>query len=179
MRKHKRSSLAMRKLENIKRKPTERISQTIFYVIIAIIAIAFALFYLVGYNTQSEEDPSFFAPLLTDVLLVLMIFLLVLAAVIGLVAVYIGLKKRDKGDKIVNGVPAAKISAITFGVTFVVMLLTFIIGSTDSLIINGHKFTDVVELKLTDMFVSTSLIMMAIAVGVMIFGYTRYIRKEK
>lgn len=169
----------MGKLKNINHKPTERISQMVFYIIIGLITIAFALFYLVGYNTQSEEDPSFFAPMLTDVLLVLMIVLLIAAAVIGLTAVYVGLKKRDKGDRVVNGVPAAKISSITFGVTFAVLLITFIFGPTDSMMINGHQFTDVVSLKLTDMFVSTSIVMIVIAVGVMVFGYTRYIRKEK
>lgn len=169
----------MGKLKNISHKPTERISQMVFYIIIGLITIAFALFYLVGYNTQSEEDPSFFAPMLTDVLLVLMIVLLIAAAAIGLTAVYVGLKKRDKGDRVVNGVPAAKISSITFGVTFAVLLITFIFGPTDSMMINGHQFTDVVSLKLTDMFVSTSIVMIVIAVGVMVFGYTRYIRKEK
>ena len=43
----------MGKFSNISRKPTERISQTVFYVIIGLVAVAFALFYLVGYNTQS------------------------------------------------------------------------------------------------------------------------------
>ena len=165
----------MGKFSNISRKPTERISQTVFYVIIGLIA----LFYLVGYNTQSVEDPSFVSPMLTDVILVLMIVLLAAAAVVGIAAVYVGLRKRDKSDRTVNGVPAAKISTITFGVTFAVLLLTFIFGSTDSMMINGHQFTDVVSLKLTDMFVATSIVMIVLAIGAMVFGYTRYIRKEK
>ena len=144
----------MGKFSNISRKPTERISQTVFYVIIGLIAVTFALFYLVGYNTQSVEDPSFVSPMLTDVILVLMIVLLAAAAVV-------------------------KISTITFGVTFAVLLLTFIFGSTDSMMINGHQFTDVVSLKLTDMFVATSIVMIVLAIGAMVFGYTRYIRKEK
>lgn len=169
----------MGKFSNISRKPTERISQTVFYVIIGIIAVTFALFYLVGYNTQSVEDPSFVSPMLTDVILVLMIVLLAAAAVVGIAAVYVGLRKRDKSDRTVNGVPAAKISTITFGVTFALLLLTFIFGSTDSMMINGHQFTEVVSLKLTDMFVATSIVMIVVAIGAMVFGYTRYIRKEK
>lgn len=132
-----------------------------------------------GYNTQSVEDPSFVSPMLTDVILVLMIVLLAAAAVVGIAAVYVGLMKRDKSDRTVNGVPAAKISTITFGVTFAVLLLTFIFGSTDSMMINGHQFTDLVSLKLTDMFVATSIVMIVLAIGAMVFGYTRYIRKEK
>lgn len=117
--------------------------------------------------------------MLTDVILVLMIVLLAAAAVVGIAAVYVGLMKRDKSDRTVNGVPAAKISTITFGVTFAVLLLTFIFGSTDSMMINGHQFTDLVSLKLTDMFVATSIVMIVLAIGAMVFGYTRYIRKEK
>ena len=156
-----------------KRRPTEKISQTVLYVIIGISAVVFALFYLVGYNMQSVEDPSFNAPLLTDALLILMMLLLVIAAVC------IGLRKRDPSDKVVNGVPAAKISTITFGVTFVLLLVTFIFGSTDTMMINGHQFNDVVSLKLTDMFVMTSIVMIVLAVIAVIFGYTRYIRKGK
>lgn len=169
----------MRKHENIHHWPTEKISQTILYIIVGLTILIFALFYLVGYNMQSVEDPSFNAPLLTDVLLIFMVLLLTVAAVIGIAAVIVGLRKRDSGDKVVNGVPAAKISFITFGVTFLLLLLTFVFGSTDSMMINGHQFTDVVALKLTDMFVQTSLVMIVIAVAAMIFGYTRYIRKGK
>ena len=108
-----------------------------------------------------------------------MMLLLVVAEVIGIAAVCIGLRKRDPSDKVVNGVPAAKISTITFGVTFVLLLVTFIFGSTDTMMINGHQFNDVVSLKLTDMFVMTSIVMIVLAVIAVIFGYTRYIRKGK
>lgn len=169
----------MIKFTSIKKKPTEKISQVVLYTIIIISALIFALFFLVGYNTPSVEEPGFDAPLLTDALLILMIVLLIIAIIIGVVAVILGLKKRDSGDKTVNGVPAAKISLITFGFTFLLLVVTFIFGSTDSMIINGHQFTDVLSLKITDMFVASSIVMIIIAVAAMIFGYTRYIRKDK
>lgn len=169
----------MKKLDkNVRHWPTEKISQTVLYIIVGISILVFALFFLVGYNMQSTEDPSFKAPLLTDALLILMIVLLVVASIIGVVAVIVGLRKRDPGDRVVNGVPAAKISSITFGLTFLILLLTFIFGSTDSMMINGKQFTDVFSLKITDMFVQTSIVMIIIAIGAMIFGYTRYIRKK-
>lgn len=169
----------MKKLRNIRKWPTEKISQTVLYILVGLSALVFLLFYLVGYNMQSVENPDFNAPLFTDVLLVFMLLLLVAAIVIGGVAAYFGIKKSDASDKVVNGVPSAKISAITFGFTFVVLVLTFIFGSTDSMLINGHQFTDVFSLKLSDMFVLTSLIMILVAIGAVIFGCTRYIRKEK
>lgn len=169
----------MRKLKNIHKCPTEKISTAVLYTIICVVAIVFALFYLVGYNMPSVEEPSFNAPLLTDVLLILMMVLFVIAAIVGVVAVIKGLQKRDPSDKVINGVPAAKISFITFGVTFLLLLLTFIFGSTDTMMINGHQFNDVLSLKLTDMFVQTSLVMIVLAICAVIFGYTRYIRKGK
>lgn len=162
-----------------RRWQTEKISQTVLYAIIGVAVVVFALFYLVGYNMPSVEEPSFNAPLLTDALLILMIVLLVVAAIIGIGAVVIGLRKRDSGDKVVNGVPAAKISMLTFGITFLLLVATFVFGSTDSMMINGHQFTDVLALKLTDMFVQTSIVMIVLAVCAVIFGYTRYIRKGK
>lgn len=169
----------MRKLRQAGRWQTEKISQAVLYAIVAVAVLVFALFYLVGYNTPSMDEPGFNAPLLTDALLVLMIVLLALAAGIGIVAVFVGLRKKDKSDKVVNGVPAARISAITFGVTFLLLLVTFIAGSTKSMMINGHQFTDALALKITDMFVATSICMIFIAVCAVVFGYTRYIRKGK
>lgn len=168
----------MRMHKNFHLWSTERISQTVLYIIVGIAVVVFALFFLVGYNMPSVEEPSFNAPLLTDALLILMIALLVVAAIIGFLAVIAGLRKRDSSDKNVNGVPAAKISMITFEFTFVMLLLTFVFGSTDSMTINGHQFSDVVSLKLTDMFVQTSIVMIVVAVAAVIFGYTRYIRRN-
>lgn len=166
-------------IKKIRNWTAERISSAVLYVIVGITAVVFALFYLVGYNTQSPEVPGFNAPLLTDALIVLMIVLLVVASVTGVAAVFIGMRKRDAGDNVVNGVPAGRISLITFGVTLLLLVVTFVSGSTDAMIINGHQFTDVLALKVTDMFVVTSIIMIFLAIGAAIFGYTRYIRKEK
>ena len=70
----------------------ERISQRILYVIVALIAVVFMAFYLVGFNEPLASDPAFNAPLLTDVLIGFMWFLLVLAVVAALVAMVKGLR---------------------------------------------------------------------------------------
>lgn len=108
-----------------------------------------------------------------------MMVLLFVAVAIGVIAVVVGLRKKDKGDNVINGVPAAKISWITFGVTFIMLVITFIAGSTQSMMINGHQFTDVVALKVTDMFVATSIGMIVLAIFAVIFGSTRYFRKDR
>ena len=46
------------------------------------------------------------------------------------------------------------------------------------MMVNGAHFTDAFWLRVTDMFVNTSLSLLVIAAGVVIFGATRYYRKE-
>ena len=50
----------------------ERGSQRVLFAIIAVTAVVFALFYLVGFNHPFPDDPDFNEPRLTDVLLWLM-----------------------------------------------------------------------------------------------------------
>ena len=70
----------MRMHKNFHLWSTERISQTVLYIIVGIAVVVFALFFLVGYNMPSVEEPSFNAPLLTDALLILTIALVFVAA---------------------------------------------------------------------------------------------------
>ena len=44
---------------------TAALSQTVFYVLIAIATLLFALFYMVGYNQPYDENPDINAPLFT------------------------------------------------------------------------------------------------------------------
>ena len=66
------------KLHNIAHWPTERISQRVLYLLIALTVMVFALFYFVAYDRPFADDPSFNAPLFTDLLLVFMLLLVVL-----------------------------------------------------------------------------------------------------
>ena len=76
----------MKKIKGFRKKDEERISQRILYVIVALTAVVFMAFYLVGFNEPLASDPAFNAPLLTDVLIGFMWVLLVLAVVAALVA---------------------------------------------------------------------------------------------
>ena len=69
----------MLKLHDIAHWPTERISQRVLYLLIALTVLVFALFYFVAYDRPFADDPSFNAPLFTDLLLVFMLLLVVLS----------------------------------------------------------------------------------------------------
>ena len=46
------------------------------------------------------------------------------------------------------------------------------------MLINGENYADWLWLKLSDMFVITSLLMLVAGIGAVCFGATRYIRKK-
>ena len=96
---------------------------------------------------------SFVSPFFADVMLGLMY--LMVAAALGVTAysVWHGMRTRRKGDDII------RIGwCVAFG--FVICLaVTFLLGSSAPVVTNGVRFTDVFWLKLTDMFIYTSILL--------------------
>lgn len=162
-----------------RRLPAERLSLRVLYVLLVLTALLFAAFFLVGFDRPSLESPGFRDPLFTDVLLWCALALAALALGAGAWALWRGLRQRDGSERVVNGVPAAKISMGVAALTAVVVLLSFVCGSPAPVTVNGSPFADVFWLKAADMFVATSLVLMLVAVGAVVFGYTRYYRKER
>lgn len=171
----------MKKLKFIpfKELNTEGVSSRILYILIGLVALVFAAFYLIGYGTPYEEDPSFNAPLFTDVLIYFMILLIIATIAVSVWSVIRSVKNRSKSDDITNGVPASKITLYTVVLLVASFLITFIFGSSTPLKINGGMYNNTFWLKFTDMFVNTSIIMLLAAVGCVVYGMTRYNRKMK
>ncbi len=168
----------MKHLFEFRKKSAEQVSQRIFYILIALAVLVFGLFFLVGYDMPFEENPDFNAPLFTDVLIGLMWLFLV--GGIGL-AIYSMWKdyRGSRSEAVVNGVPVRRIFSITWIGLLALLVLTFALGSSDPMLINGENYVDWLWLKLSDMFVITSLLMLLAGMGAVIFGATRYIRKVK
>ena len=159
-------------------KSSENISQRIFYLLIGLAVLVFGLFFLVGYDMPFVENPDFNAPLFTDVLIVLMWLFLI--GGVGL-AVYSMIKgyRTTKSEAVVNGVPVRRIFRITWLSLLAILVVTFLLGGSDPMLINGENYADWIWLKLSDMFVVTSLLMLMAGIGAVCFGGTRYIRKKK
>lgn len=153
---------------------TERISQRVFYVLIGVIVLVFALFYLVGFNLPFIEDPAFKAPFFTGAVLVLMYLLLLGALCTAAWAVYTTLKKRGKGGRMDNNIPVKKLAYGMLFITLGLLVFTFLFGSTGAMLINGKDYTDAFWLRMADMFINTTAVLMVIAIGAAIFGATRY-----
>ena len=132
----------MKKIKGFRKKDEERISQRILYVIVALTAVVFMAFYLVGFNEPLASDPAFNAPLLTDVLIGFMWVLLVLAVVAALVAMVKGLRMSNQDEGLSNGIPSRKIAYSTYGITILLLVLSFAFGSSKAMMVNGAHFTD-------------------------------------
>ena len=77
----------MLRLSNIRHWPTEKISQRVLYLLISLTVLVFLLFYCVGYDHPFADNPSFNAPLFTDLLLMFMPLLALLALGLSIWAV--------------------------------------------------------------------------------------------
>ena len=158
-------------------RPTEKISSRVLYVLVGIALLVFVLFWLVGYNRPYEDDPNFNEPIFTGTLILLMELLVALALATAGWSMTRALKIRGKGEAMDNNIPVKKISyGVAIG-TATLLLLTFALGSADPMKINGTTFTNTWWLKVSDMFIGTSLAMMLAAVAAVIYGSTKYKRK--
>lgn len=158
--------------------PAERISRAVFYVLVALIAVMFGLFYLVGYDNPYYDNPDFNAPVLSGALVVFAVAFVAVAFAVWLCALMSGLRKRGFGESVVNGIPTRRISYGVAACTVTVAVAAFVFGSTSFLTINGETYECVFWLKVADMFINTILAMLVLAVASVVFGATRYIRRK-
>lgn len=157
---------------------TEKVSTHILYAIVALSAVVFGLFWFVGYDRPYEEDPNFNEPLFTDLLLVLMALVVLGALFTAGWAVWHTLKTRGQSERMSNNIPIKKIAYTVAGSIVVVLLLTYLFGSSKPMNINGIPYTDVFWLKAADMFVNTILVMIVAATGAVIYGFTKNRRRK-
>lgn len=156
-----------------------RVARRVFLLLIVTVAVVFAAFYLVGYSMPYEDNASYNAPLLTDVLIWLVYILIGMAAVLTAVSVAAGIKAHSAEDVTVSGLPAARIAYTTAGVVAGVLLLTFALGSSTPVQANGMTYDSAVWLRLSDMFIHTSEILIGVAVACVAFGVSGLARRGK
>lgn len=142
---------------------TEKISHAILYAVIGVAALVFLLFFMVGFSRPYSYDPSFNEPKLTSLLLWFVILVCALSLLIAVWALIFTARRKGRVEKVVNGVPAARITMIVVAGTLMVLALAFGLGSTESLMVNGKIYDHAVQLRYANMFVATSLIMLLLA----------------
>lgn len=166
------------------RNKTRKLPARVLYILSGAIVVVFALFWLVGFDKPYDEDPNFTAPLFTDLLMALMIAMLAgsAAIIIWAVARHQVIDRRhfrtaNRKETHDNNIPARKLGYCVSGGTTAVLALTFALGSSEPMKINGTGFGDTLWLKMADMFVCTSAILILAAAIAVAYGSTKYIRK--
>lgn len=154
-----------------------KLPSRVLWCLVGVIALVFALFWLIGFDRPYEEDPNFNEPLFTNALMVLMVLMVVAGVALVVWSVVRSMKIAGRGADYSNNVPVRKIGYSVAGCTFFILLLTFLLGSSAPMKINGTDFTDAFWLRVSDMFVSSSLLLIVAAVAAVIYGSTKYIRK--
>ena len=104
---------------------------------------------------------SYVSPFFADVMLWLMYIVIAVAVVVTAYSVWHGLRTTRKGDDIVNRVPAGRIGWFVILGLAICLVVTFLLGSTSPVVTNGIVYSDRFWLRVTDMFIYTSIVLIA------------------
>ena len=86
-----------------------QLSSLIFYILIGVIVLLFALFWIIGYDMPYDDNPDYSAPLLTDALIWFMIVLTFSTFGLAVFGAINGMRKNKGENVVVNNVPARRI----------------------------------------------------------------------
>ncbi|MDE5947260.1 MAG: hypothetical protein K2G86_00480 [Prevotella sp.] len=155
----------------------QRISTMVRTVLTVIAVVIFAAFYLIGYDLPFVDNPQFTAPLFTDAVIWLIYILFGATLVATAVSVGSTVKTRSYSSMTSTGVPSVRIAVATVVLLVVTLALSFAFGSTEPLPVNGHTFSSSLWLRIADMFIVTSAVLIAVAVAAVAFGMSGLNRK--
>ncbi len=160
--------------------PAAKVSRCCFYLLIGVSAVVYVLFFLVGYATPYEADPSFSAPLFTP-LLIAFVELLGVGAVGTAVWMAVRQHRASTHERVVNGVPQRRISVAVASGVAVLALVTLALGSSQPLAVHGTRYVSALSLRVADMFIATGSVLIVVAVAAVIYSgvHCRVHRKER
>ena len=165
------------KKNNVRKKPTEKISHLFMFVMMGIIAFVFLLYYLVGYNAPAAWDEKYNSPLLTD-LVILLMFALLVGAIVAVSCSKILSLRKNQTPAVVNGIHGKRVTWCVTGVVIAVLAVTCLALPADRLYVNGEAYDDTLWLHVTNMFVASSLFLIIIGLCAIVFGVFQNKRKK-
>lgn len=161
------------KVSNLRLLTTAQIASRVFYILIGVIVLMFALFRLVGFDMPYYDNPDYNAPLLTGALITFMLVLVVGALALAVWSFVRASGMNGMENRVVNNIPARRIVLGVVAGTAALLVVTFACSSTDALIVNGQQFADAFWLRTSGMFIGSSAVMILAAIIAVIFGATR------
>lgn len=156
----------------------DSLSGRVLALLVAVSAVLFGAFFIIGYDIPYAEDASFNAPLLTDTLLIYIYVMCGLTVVVAVVAMVRGALMYGGRRYETNGVPSGRIVRGVALLLVVTLVVTYALGSSEPLIVNGKVYAESGWLKLTDMFINTSAVLGVVAVAIVVYGVSGLNRKN-
>lgn len=103
------------------------------------------------------------SPIFIDILLVIMYVLA--AAAIGITAwsMFHSVHMRNR-ESVIQGIPAGKIAWGVAILLSTILIITGLLADTSAIVINGKTFSDTLWLRVSDMLINTSIILIIIAI---------------
>ena len=152
-----------------------RISSLWRSVLIVIASIIFGVFFLSssmpGYDFSSSLSVELI--LFTLYISVLSCFFLVIWSIIH------SAKYRKNKSDITNKIPTGRISIYVSLALIIILLLTFFLGSSQRIEADNVKYTSLFWLKTSDMFISTIIILLIIAILMLCISGMGIMRSRK
>ncbi|MCD8318578.1 MAG: hypothetical protein LUC45_06980 [Paraprevotella sp.] len=152
-------------------------SYYVLYACFAIIIIVFAAFFGYGYN---NEENGLNAPYCTEALMWLMYGLFVITCVLGVWSVIRGVKiSMGTSGKNISGVPGGKVSAFSFILMFVSLLIGLLcnLNEKDFTAADG-TVTPGYMVSVTDMFLVSTYILLVLAAVVMLVNMSGVFKRR-
>lgn len=154
-------------------------SKTVMWVLIALTAVVYALFWLIGYDRLWAENPDFRAPHFTDLLLWFGMAVVLAAVVVALWAVFRYKRRTGRREKTVNGIAVYRLTLGVAGGLVLLMLLSLIVSSGEPLVVNGEAYSNKAWLKVADLFIFTSSALLFVAVASLLCSHVSTLLKSK
>lgn len=135
--------------------------------LILLVAVVFALFYLVEYDLPWSKNPAMIEPLLTPLVIWMVIAMVVVAIAAAGASICISLRTGNRKN-VVNNIPLKKICWRIAVAVIALLCLSFGFGSTDAIIVNGKSYHNGMWLRIGDMIIITSMVLFLAACVLMI-----------
>lgn len=86
---------------------------------------------------------------------------------------------HDRSTDVVNGIPLRKLVIGVVVLLIALLLITFVLGSSAPILVNGKPYADVFWLKAADMFIRTSGFLLLVAIIAVICSNVRNARSRR
>jgi len=119
------------------------------------------------------------SPVFVDAILYTMYGLLALATLLTVWSMGRSMSRMRRTGGRSNGIPVRLIALLTILLTGVALVVTYLTAGTQPLMINGLAYTDRFWLRMSDMLINTSLLLISVAAGCTLLGLMGIGRKLK